>query len=600
MHSEATTTPEKGWERLEAQLDLSGGFWLGFVFSAAPQAVNTLWLKTEALLKEREQLVLQHPPIQTPDELPSVLTWLLTATEPQLADCVWIESIRADPPGASEQPWTRAWEQLFLRTNEHRDALRARLPGGLVFAAPPSILPLVREAAPDLWSIRSLVVVVDVPLPKPTKTLTVMTTAPAELMALLGTAPAAPAPRAKTMLYNPGGMNAPPPAPSSKSRFTFPESERQTIEALIAEGRLDDAEERTRHALDALDEHDKLERAFALRLLALVHRARGAPRLALQCFERAIAAHHEAMPDLVPVEWYEAAARLAAQKGDPEQARQFLATALMSCRKRLQVKETVDVLQHLAFVSQAIGDIERDAGNRSAAETAFDEAVIVSRRLVDLRDDLPECLASLAASLLSLGDIRADKGDFAGAIAAFEEMRKQAARICHIEHDSRASLRRLSIALTRLGGLKQETRDHDGAKAALYEALSLRRGIANMGEDPQSLRDLASVLSRVGHLELALGDLATAAYIVQESVLLERKFCSLTGRSAYALHELAVSLFRLGEVRQKQFDREGAACAYRESIDISRELDGLENAPTEGRTTLEAAERALASLQARA
>jgi hypothetical protein len=48
-----------------------------------------------------------------------------------------------------------------MRANERRERIFRHLSGGLVFAAPPEIKPRVRNAAPDLWSLRSLVLELD-------------------------------------------------------------------------------------------------------------------------------------------------------------------------------------------------------------------------------------------------------------------------------------------------------------------------------------------------------------------------------------------------------------------------------------------------------
>ena len=63
------------------------------------------------------------------------------------------DEYRDEPAG----PWTAAWDWLMMRANEHRDALRRHLNGGLVFAVHKEWKPRVRNAAPDLWSVRSLV-----------------------------------------------------------------------------------------------------------------------------------------------------------------------------------------------------------------------------------------------------------------------------------------------------------------------------------------------------------------------------------------------------------------------------------------------------------
>ena len=60
-------------------------------------------------------------------------------------------------PDGEVGSWVAAWDWLMRRLNERRDALRRQLGGALLFAVHPNWKPRVREAAPDFWSVRSLV-----------------------------------------------------------------------------------------------------------------------------------------------------------------------------------------------------------------------------------------------------------------------------------------------------------------------------------------------------------------------------------------------------------------------------------------------------------
>ena len=68
-----------------------------------------------------------------------------------------------DQPG----PWTAAWDKLLLLLNERRDALGRHLQGGFMMVAPVAIKPRARVAAPDVWSIRSIVMELSPPVAPP-------------------------------------------------------------------------------------------------------------------------------------------------------------------------------------------------------------------------------------------------------------------------------------------------------------------------------------------------------------------------------------------------------------------------------------------------
>src|SRR5216683_3863364 len=159
---------EEEWQRLRQQLELAEGFWLGFVFVRSPRQAASLRSRTEQLLRVHARATKAVVP-ETPDELRSALSDVF-AKDSAAVGCLWIECVRSDPPLAdgTAGPWTSAWDSLLLRANERREAIRRHLAGGLVFAAPSEIKPRVRDAAPDIWSLRSLVLeVASRPLQRP-------------------------------------------------------------------------------------------------------------------------------------------------------------------------------------------------------------------------------------------------------------------------------------------------------------------------------------------------------------------------------------------------------------------------------------------------
>ena len=150
---------EEQWQRLRRQVEWASAFWLGFVFCQSPQIAATFRARIEHLLRYRARSVhVLVPP--SPNELGSLLQVLF---EPAMTakGLVWVEAIRADPlRSCADQPgpWTAAWDQLLLLLNERRDALSRHLQGGLMMVAPVAVKPRARVAAPDVWSIRSVVI----------------------------------------------------------------------------------------------------------------------------------------------------------------------------------------------------------------------------------------------------------------------------------------------------------------------------------------------------------------------------------------------------------------------------------------------------------
>lgn len=147
---------EAEWERFRVSLEYATGFWLAFVFSPSSLDAAVIRHRVAGMLEAEGAGRMDVCMPQSPDELRQALPWMLSP-ERAGAGCVWVQSLQVDGAGRDEQPWADAWGHVFLRTNERREVLRRQLTGGLVIVAPLDMKVLVREAAPDLWSIRSIV-----------------------------------------------------------------------------------------------------------------------------------------------------------------------------------------------------------------------------------------------------------------------------------------------------------------------------------------------------------------------------------------------------------------------------------------------------------
>ncbi|AGP38765.1 tetratricopeptide repeat protein [Sorangium cellulosum] len=621
---------EEQWDRLREQIELAGSFWLGFVFSAAPQTVASMRQRAEAMLeREGKRLHLVAPP--EPSGLRSLLPWLLTSPDLVQAGCIWIEAIRSDSPGAAERPWMRAWESLFLRTNEHRDTLRARLQGGLVFAAPPEIKPLVREAAPDLWSVNSLVIDLVTPPKIPLARLRSHTMSGKALeppiadeyvsRARTAVSPAVDAnfameeakrrgarrPGALAALQREGTLSsqasrsrpAPVERPRRGGRAQVSEGQAllQAAEGFLAEGRLTAAWANAKRAHGILQGEDVLGETRALWILAVAEHATGKRDDALEHVERAILERRAVAPEEVPIEWIDLAARLSLSRGDFEHAKQVYADAKSSYHGRLRAKETVRGLSDLFVVLMGTGDVCREAGDLAGAATALDGAVARARRLRDLLEDSPESLSDLCVALTKLGEVRCDRGDFSGATATFEEALALARRLEGLGGEPLEVLRQRSILLVRIGRVGQETGDLARAKAAFEEALALRRRVLARGESARALRDVASVLDRLGELELRLGQTTSATARFEQAVALDRRRRELLGETPEVLRDLAISLYRAGEARRAAGDLRAALAALEESVVLGEQLVSLPEEAASSRPLLDAAVRLRAEVQ---
>jgi hypothetical protein len=148
----STDSLDDQWSFLQRQLDFASEPWLGFLFVRSSAAL--LWLRRQALAHQQAKGRPVH--VEHAASPPAVLGLLAGILDTPREHPVWLELLRQDLP-VPNGAWSTAREQLLLRANERREALLRAARGGLLLALPFAEKSRVRDAAPDLWSMRALV-----------------------------------------------------------------------------------------------------------------------------------------------------------------------------------------------------------------------------------------------------------------------------------------------------------------------------------------------------------------------------------------------------------------------------------------------------------
>lgn len=453
-------TGESEWTRLHAQLKLTGGFWLGFLFTASPVSSRDLADRTAEFLRFRARSMLLLRP-EIPRDLTAVVRTLLDG-EADEQGCVWVSAVRTDSSEGDAGPWTRAWDDLLLRLNERRDALRRRLSGGLVLAAHTAVRARVRAAAPDLWSVRSLVLDLE---------------ATPELVD-----------RAQRVAERTHGRDA-------VAREADPDGLALALaEATRAEQ--SGKQGATRALADAsnrLREQGKPPEArdWALRAMEAVQREQDPDdRLRATALVALVRAAHE--------------------DGDPVSAYQYAGQALGP-------NAFPDPRERSMWLDLQ-GAVARDLARFSEARDAFEEALELSRRILQSYGDSPQALHDLSVTLNNVGTVRRELGELAEALDAFEESLELGRRILQSYGENPQALRNLSVTLDKVGEVLREQGELARARDAFVEALELRRRILqSYGESPQALRDLSVSLNRVGDVRRELGEPTEGGDAIEDS-----------------------------------------------------------------------------------
>ena len=357
------------------------------------------------------------------------------------ADCVWIESIHSEFPAQGKDgkdSWILAWDHFLLRANEHRDAARRHLRGSLILAAPPRVKPRARDAAPDLWSIRSLVL-----------DLTPMSE-------LVG---------GRTDRGNLEAQRTPDSAesgdPDIPVDIDFVGAEIERTLRIIRDNREFSPEGLVRG----------LGRAVA------GHLYKGETRKAVDLAREAVDLLR-ARPrgnDLL-AEALTLLSEAVRADGDIAASADQLDEAVMLRRNVLTADgETSYGLRGLAIGLNKAGDVRTESGDLEAATSAFEESLAICRRVLDVYGETSQALRDLAVSLERIGDIHRGAGELKAATSAFEESLALDRQLLDVYGETPQALRDLSISLNRMGAVHRATGDLKAATSAFEESLALRR-----------------------------------------------------------------------------------------------------------------------------
>ncbi len=362
---------EDVWERLRVEFVLHDGFWLGLLFGAQAPDVAELVARTRDLARMQVKHVVTSTLTERAGEA-AVLGQLLIPQPAGLA-ATWVlddEAVTADR--------LRLWSRLLRRLNERRDALAAAHPAALLLACPAGSLPLVRDTAPDLWSVRSLTATLDI-----AGDATV--TAPPEV---------APPGRSEF---------APVPGDPIQPSPEVGELLRQAASALRS-GRTDLAVDASLGALEVASSPDGKLLAHAW--LAQVRAEQDEP---------VEAARHAriALEGQRPLELDTTVALLGilSDSLDGETASDA-AAALAKLHRELveRYPDSPTALRDLSVSLDNVAGIQQERGQLDDALTAYTESLTLSRRIHTTYGDTPQALRDLSISLNKVAGIQQQRG----------------------------------------------------------------------------------------------------------------------------------------------------------------------------------------------
>lgn len=144
------------WRKLLQHFDFSEQF--AFVVLLVPDVDGAILCRYELERQlEGEGQRLQAIELPTPTSLRQLPEHFLDTPIKENTTCLWVAAVAPDY-AKDYADWRDAWQSALARLNAFRNPIRKRFPLALVFAGAPWLQELLRETAPDLWSVRTLVV----------------------------------------------------------------------------------------------------------------------------------------------------------------------------------------------------------------------------------------------------------------------------------------------------------------------------------------------------------------------------------------------------------------------------------------------------------
>jgi tetratricopeptide (TPR) repeat protein len=528
--------------RLRFHLEMEEGFWVGVVVGDDRGPRREL---RELARRQAEELDLPfHLHRIAREEGAFFAQALATDTRPGVH---WVVT---DPPEVSE--WITPLRRVLLAMNERRDGYRRSTPAGLVLEGTHELKVLLRNLAPDLFAIRSLVLEPGGPsawvLPGQVRSTEESESVEPEGSGLVwldgdvlnwrkDTARAAVAEARR--LADVEGQGA------LRSRIG---AAARAVDALLAQGWVTEAAPLAEENLELLEQMREETTGVAgrwatgmlaetLGSLAMISRSHGDLALARERWRLAADVQ---------------GALIAGEPLDPS---------------------NVAAYDNIARYLAGEAEIAREQGDLDAAESLLHRALAVRRELATLQADDVQLRANIAIACSQLGDVKFDAGDRQGARDAYAEALEVRERLVDRCPDVLAFRRHASVAWGRIGRVSERDGDLVGADLAHRMALELVRQVAEV--DPGNVQwqiELSVALGRAADTAILMGDLEPAERALRQSVAIRSGLCDEDPENARWTHLLAVAVGRLSEVLRRKGDPAGAVPLARRSMQLADSL----------------------------
>jgi tetratricopeptide (TPR) repeat protein len=427
---------------------------------------------------------------------------------------VWLEkTVSEASPKFGE--WKDAWQGMVARLNQLRNPLRRHFHVPLVFVGANWIQPLIRETAPDLWSVRTLVTRIR-PAGEAVQLHSEIEESTEQQLEGLAIDP-------DLALRTAGRLRH-----QSGNELALAELLYRAGRGLIARSQWKEAEAALRESLDLRRSFNAPDQSLAKTLLQLgnsLERQFG--------FTEAIALVDEARELYVASNSELGEAQCIAALGNIALLQSDHASAQVRFEEARSLYRRVGSVLGAANCIKSLGNIALERSDHASARARYEEAMPLYRSLGDVLGE--------ANCIRSLGDIALERSDHASARAHYEEALPLYRRVGDVLGEANC--------IKRLGDIALERSDHASARARYEEALPLYRRVG-------SILGAANCIRRLGEIAVERSDHSIAQTRYEEALPLFRRTGDVLGEAncIQGLGDIARLEGSVTEARAKYID----------------------------------------------
>jgi tetratricopeptide (TPR) repeat protein len=530
------------WLRLQAHFDLGDGF--AFLILLLPGSVGAdicrRQLKHHLEAKGRQLVEL---PCEWPEDARRLPERLFAVEPADSLGGIWLGTVIPESDPEIEN-WRGAWRQGLASLNQQRNPLRERFGCPLVLVGAPWLQILLRETAPDLWSVRTGVVsVTPSSEPKPTTTREFGQIETEALPVMSGEAASDP----DYVLEQAERLRDRPGLETARAQLLL-----RAGNGFYEHARFLSAEQSFREASDlfatSAANNSEIQSAWAITLnnLANTLSALGRREEALVKVQEAVRIYAQlakVKPDAFLPNLAMSLNNLANSLSDLGRREESLAEAQEAVRVYAQLTKVRPeaFLPDLAMSLNTLSNSLSDLGRHEEALAKAQESTQIREQLAQATPDA--FLPKFARSLNNLANRLSDLGRHEESLAKAQEVARIYAQLAQAKPDAfrpnlAGSLNNLAAMLNALGR-REESRVKAQEAVRIYAQLAQVRPDAFLPNLAMSLNNLATMLNNLGRREEALAK-------AQEAVRIREQLAQ--ARPEAFLPNLAISYGVLGRV----------------------------------------------------